>query len=124
VIVLYGTFRCNTTTYKDPLTFTLIQHGPFGELIDGWSITHFCLFAILAFLYPTWQYLLFIVILGVAWEIVESVFKDHPFYLSSCKYNITSDNGTGWWYGKYSDILINSLGMITGLVVRKYFWKS
>jgi hypothetical protein len=120
VIVLYGTFRCKITTYKDPLTFTLIKDGPFGESIDGWSITHFCLFAILAYMYPSWKYLLFIVVLGISWEIVESVFKDHPFYLSKCKYNITNDNGVGWWYGKYSDILVNSLGMACGLVIRNY----
>ena len=121
-IVLYGTFRCKSVNYKDPLTSTLIKNGPFGESIDGWSVTHFCLFGILAFFFPRWDHLLFLMTLGILWEILESIFKDHPFYLSRCKYNITTDSGTGWWYGKYSDILVNILGMTLGYVCRKYFW--
>jgi glycopeptide antibiotics resistance protein len=57
---------------------------------------------------------IFIWILGVCWEIVEFIFKDHPFYFSDCKYKLTTDKNEGWWYGRYEDIIVNTLGILLG----------
>ncbi len=116
-IMAYGTYRCNKTDYIDPLT---TNFGPksLHRFLDGWGISHFLFYGVLAFMYPDRKSLILIASLGVAWEIIEIIFKDHPFYLSDCKYTLQTDKGEGWWYGRWEDIVMNSLGMLTGVMLR------
>jgi hypothetical protein len=65
-----------------------------------------------AILYPS--EFMFILILGIGWEIVESLFHDRPFYLKECHYTLSDKQKSGWWYGRWEDIVMNILGMITG----------
>lgn len=124
VIVGYGTFRCNSTNFKDPLT-QAIAPAPFDSFLDGWGISHFIFYGVLTFFYPDPRSMIFIWTIGVLWEIVESIFSDHPFYLSSCKYDMQTDlnnnmgknNGSGWWYGRWQDIVMNSTGMLMGYTI-------
>lgn len=122
VIVAYGTFRCKMATgsYKDPLTIVFAP-PPFDKFLDGWGISHFLFFALLGYMYPTRNTLIFIFLLGVLWEIIESLAKDHPFYLSKCNYTITTDDGAGWWYGRWQDIVMNTCGMFLGYALAKHF---
>lgn len=123
-IMAYGTYRCNRENYVDPLTMSF---GPksLSRFLDGWGITHFLFYGILAFMYPDMKSLIFIALLGVIWEIVEVIFKDHPFYLSDCKYTIQTDKeGEGWWYGRWEDIIMNTLGMITGVILKKKLYSK
>ncbi len=117
VIVLYGTYRCHHAAYVDPLTRAHAP-PPWDKFLDGWGISHFLFYAALAFLYPAPQHLVFIWLLGVLWECAETVVKDHPFYLASCDARRgggpTTANGEGWWYGRWQDIVMNSLGMLAG----------
>jgi hypothetical protein len=115
-IIAYGTYRCKVLHYQDPLTFEVVKG------VDGWSATHFVFYGVLAYFYPSWPSLVFIATLGVIWEIIETIFEDHPFYLSKCNYNVTTEDGKGWWYGRSSDIVANTLGMACGVALRK--WKS
>ena len=118
-IIAYGTYRCNTKDYVDPLTKSI---GPasLNRFLDGWGITHFMFYGVLAYMFPDKRSLMFIAGLGVAWEIIEVIFKEHPFYLSDCKYPPQTDaDGDGWWYGRWEDIIMNSLGMATGYIIRK-----
>ena len=117
VIALYGTFRCMNTKFQDPLTFS-IAPPPLDKYLDGWGISHFTFFAVLAYLYPSPTNLLFIWSLGFVWEVIEYSMKDRPFYLSKCNYKITSRDGSGWWYGRWQDIVMNTLGMATGVLIR------
>jgi hypothetical protein len=116
-IIIYGTYRCNTKHYIDPLTKTI---GPvsLNRFLDGWGISHFIFYGVLAYMFPDKKSLIFIAALGVAWEIIEVIFKEHPFYLSDCKYPPQTDSGAGWWYGRWEDIIMNSLGMLTGVILR------
>lgn len=119
-IIAYGTYRCNTKDYVDPLTKSI---GPvaLNRFLDGWGITHFMFYGILAYMFPDKRSLIFIAGLGVTWEIIEIIFKEHPFYLADCKYPPQTDAGAGWWYGRWEDIVMNSLGMLTGFALRKRF---
>lgn len=119
VIVGYGSIRCNKTDYHDPLTNSLAP-PPFDRFLDGWGITHFAFYGILAYFYPQPSNLAFIWCIGVVWEVIESIFHEHPFYLSSCKYKLMTDKETGWWYGRWQDIVMNSLGMVLGYTLSKY----
>jgi len=113
-IVGYGTFRCTRKDYVDPLTKSLLP-APFDGFTDGWAFLHFSCFGLITYLFPK-NYIL-IWVLGVSWEIVEFIFKDHPFYFSDCKYKLTTDKDEGWWYGRYEDIIVNTLGMYLGYVL-------
>jgi hypothetical protein len=112
-IVGYGTYRCSTKDFVDPITKSLLNK-PFDTYTDGWAFLHFACYGLLAYFYPARNQLLFIGGIGIAWEIIETIFKDHPFYFKKCKYQLTTDKATGWWYGRYEDIIMNSLGMIVG----------
>ena len=116
VIVGYGTFRCKSTDFKDPLTRS-IAPAPFDSFLDGWGISHFIFYGVLTFFYPDPRSMAFIWTIGVLWEIVESFFRDHPFYLSSCKYDMQTDVEGGWWYGRWQDIVMNSTGMLMGYTI-------
>jgi len=115
-IVGYGSFRCRTATFTDPLTFTLAP-PPLDKYLDGWGISHFTFFATLAYFYPSQWVLIWL--LGVFWELFEYSVKDRPFYLSRCHYDIATDKGEGWWYGRWQDIVMNSLGIALGLGLRR-----
>jgi len=119
-IVAYGTLRCKTSKFTDPLTKSFFGE-PYDKYLDGWGITHFLLFCLLAYLFS--DKLIYIFLLGVAWELIEFSVKDKPFYLSKCKYTLRTNKGTGWWYGRWQDIVMNSLGMLTGYMLRKYIKK-
>lgn len=117
VIVAYGTFRCKSPNFHDPLTGSLVP-PPWDRFLDGWGISHFMFYGILAFMFPSWPHLICIACIGIAWEVIESIFHDHPFYLSKCHYSLDSDATAGWWYGRWQDIVMNSLGMIVGVSLR------
>ena len=121
IIAAYGTYRCNHPDFKDPLTYSLIEGEPWNRFLDGWSISHYLFYAILAYYFPSYWFYLFL--LGAVWEGVEAIFYDHPFYLSDCKYIIDTDanqRGSGrFWYGKWEDLIMNTLGIITGVIIAR-----
>lgn len=115
-IVGYGTFRCSRADFVDPITKSLLE-PPFDAYTDGWAFLHFACYGIITYFFPD-KYL-YIAFMGVLWEVIEIAFKDHPFYFSDCKYQLTTDKATGWWYGRYEDIIMNTLGMAVGYYFAK-----
>lgn len=111
-IMLYGTYRCRSTSFKDPFTGCVSKNEKLCKFVDGWGIIHFFYFMILGFFFP--EDLPTIFWMGVLWEMVESYSHDHPFYLAECKYVISTDKDSGWWYGRWQDIVMNTLGMCCG----------
>lgn len=116
LILSYGTYRCKTSDYTDPLTYSPLP-PPLNMYFDGWGISHFSLFFILGYLCP--DHLIFSFILGVLWEVVEYSIKDRPFYLSKCNYVIDTDHGQGWWYGRWQDIVMNTFGLLLGKYMKQ-----
>jgi len=117
VIVAYGTIRCKVPNFYDPLTYSYLP-APWNNFLDGWGISHFGFYFMLTYWYPqNWFY---IFCLGVVWELIEVVFKDHPFYLSRCNYGTDrqDDPHAKWWYGRWQDIVMNALGIALGLALR------
>lgn len=113
LIMVYGTYRCRTTSFKDPLTGCISGNQHFCKFVDGWGVMHFFYFLVLGFSFP--KNLPTIFWMGVLWEMVESYSHDHPFYLAECKYVISTDKESGWWYGRWQDIVMNTLGMFCGV---------
>lgn len=108
-IVAYGTFRCKHQNFKDPLTVSFLG-PPWDNFLDGWGLLHFGFFALLGYMFPSKLWFSFC--LGVAWEMFEYGVKDRPFYISKCDYD--TDGGKTWWYGRWQDIIMNSLGLAAG----------
>jgi cell shape-determining protein MreD len=120
IIIAYGTYRCKNTTFVDPLTKSFFPY-PVNQFLDGWGISHLLFFTMLGFLYPNAEYVLYSFVLGVIWELIEYSIKDHPFYLSKCKYNVGTENKNHWWYGRWQDIIMNSIGLLVGSIMARYF---
>ena len=113
-IILYGTFRCKNRWFKDPLMARVSDNKSIEGYTDGWAISHVVFYMILGYLYPDrWMYMF---VSGIGWEIIESRFENKPFYLSSCK----GREHEKWWYGRYEDIISNTVGMMIGISLRKY----
>lgn len=117
-IVAYGTYRCRVPSFEDPLTRSIAgDDSPLNQFIDGWGMLHFWFFAMLAYMFPScWIEL---TIAGIIWEIMETIFKERPFYLTECDAKI-KENKEGWWYGRWQDIPMNTLGIGFGLLMAKY----
>lgn len=94
--------------------------APWNKFLDGWALTHFLLYACLACSFPSPpEHVASLCFLGVAWEVVESVFREHPFYLSDCSEGKAADGKDEWWYGRWQDIVVNTAGIFFGLAIRK-----
>lgn len=107
----YGKFRCTHKNFKDPLETTL-----FGEL-DGWSVSHFSWFMLLGYLFP--KTFILSTTIGVIWELFEHYYgKERPGWLGGygdCKDLASNKKSDGnWWYGKWTDVVCNTFGFLTG----------
>jgi hypothetical protein len=114
LIVAYGTFRCRNRYFKDPLMGNISNIKEISSYTDGWALSHVFFYMLLGYKYPNrWMYLF---ITGVIWGIIEARFEDKPFYLSSCK----GRENEKWWYGRYEDVISNTIGMMIGISLNKY----
>ena len=87
------------------------------EGCDYWAFTHFILYVILAYNFPSYYILLFLV--GVTYEYIEYLIgaTDNPLKFLG---PIGSDGDQTWWYGIVSDIIFNTLGIFVGLYLSPY----
>ena len=113
LIGLYGYYRCkNLETHNDLFGFSLFNNSQSDYGLDGWSLTHLFFYMLIGYLFP--EKMVFTISLGIIWELFEtyiglykpSIFKEFGF--------CSTDNSKVWWYGKYSDILVNFIGFIIG----------
>ena len=91
---------------------------------DGWSLLHAGLFALFGFIQPG-KFLQFAAI-GAGWEMAEDYLaKDEVTHLDDCSMpSVINSHGkeqrklwcngiqTDYWYGKWDDILANSVGYV------------
>ena len=116
IIFCYGKYRCdNIKTHKDLLGWNLFKNSKDTLGLDGWTISHFVFYMILALIYPF--ALRLNIISGICWELFEYwVGKTKPDSLKGwgfCK-NPNSKKNSVWWYGRKSDIVANILGALLG----------
>ena len=124
LIVIFSFVRCTNKKIKDPLQKILGGHNTrFAQMLDGWSISHFILFTCLANMYP--NEIPYIIFGGILWEIFEYLTSNSKLTIlstlrgiSECK--IVTDESQTWFYAKYTDILMNVLGCLTGYLIYKY----
>lgn len=89
--------------------------------INSWSVTHFIVFTIAGYYYH--KYIFLLMVLGIIWELTEVMlsfitkiyFTDINIkMLLKNKRNINNSNNFNWWYGRYEDIIVNFIGLMTG----------
>ena len=88
--------------------------------LDIWSITHFICFFIMTYVCPKKWKLLFII--GVVWELFEQFYGYLPPALINnlaLDYIPTDNKNQKWWYGRFSDIICNSLGIMLAIHLNK-----
>ena len=113
----------NKTTHTDVLEFDLFK-GSSQYGLDGWSITHFSFFCLIGILYP--DTFVLSMSIGIIWELIEtyigvfkpSIMKGYGFYeLPGNRYKV-------WWYGKWSDPVVNFFGFLLGSQILHKLLKS
>lgn len=92
--------------------------------MDLWSVSHIIVCFILTYIYPhEW---LFIFIVFCCWELLECMcgsMKNQfiKYFIGNCKlFNEISNNDKNWFYCRTSDILANSIGIGTALLIHKF----
>ena len=114
LIIYYGNYRCkHLKKHKDILEFSLFKNSnKYG--LDGWSITHLLFYFFIGFLYP--NTFIISMVMGLIWELIETYIGYYkPEYIRGygfCK--LTGNKYKVWWYGKWSDIIINITGFLLG----------
>ena len=111
LIFMYGNYRCDNPDFKDPLQTKL----GIGDL-DGWSLSHLLFFMFIGYHFKG-KYLIAAFLLGVLWELFEHYYgEERPGWLGGygdCDMQTDRLDGS-WWYGKWSDIVINLIGLVLG----------
>ena len=139
-IFIYGNYRCQHPEFKDPLEKPLFDEKL--PWLDGWSYIHFMTNFLLGFLIRLlfrsefvkkeimWHYLIFcsaFFVLGIAWEVFEHVVgKERPGWMGGyggCNMATDKNEDGNWWYGKWTDILMNGTGMILGIAFSMMLFK-
>ena len=121
-IFIYGYYRCRyIKKHTDMLEFSLFKNSKkYG--IDGWVLSHYLFNLLIGFLYP--YALRLTILLGSLWEVFEwyvGIYK--PKILNGIGFcespSGNKKNNKVWWYGKWQDIIANTLGFLTGKFLRK-----
>ena len=111
LIFIYGNYRCDNPDFKDPLETRL----GIGEL-DGWSLSHLLFFMFIGYHFKG-KYLIAAFLIGILWELFEHYYGEElPGWLGSygdCDMRTDRLDGR-WWYGKWSDIVMNLIGLVLG----------
>jgi hypothetical protein len=108
LIFIYSSYIRDNKDFKDVLQTKL---GLFD--LDGWSVSHLLFFMLIGYNYGD-KYLVAAFILGVIWEIFEQLYggKLSRWWFDSRPLE------RKWWYGKHSDIIINTSGLLIGYYLK------
>ena len=113
LITLYGYYRCkNIETHKDVLSFELFNNSSKKYGLDGWSISHLLFYMLLGYLFP--NKIILTLSLGIIWELFETYIGIYKPYIFQEFGFCSTDISNVWWYGKFSDIIVNFIGFIIG----------
>ena len=91
---------------------------------DLWSLTHLLFYFFLTYIFPNeWLFIFFV---GVLWEVIENWLGGfNPKNMSALMGRCALDQSeASWWYGKFSDILVNLAGIGLALLAHKCFRKE
>jgi len=87
------------------------------EGCDIWALSHFILYFILAYNFPSHFILLFSI--GVFFEFFEYFVGTTDNFLTKLS-PVSSDVNQVWWAGRISDVIFNTFGIIIGIYFSPY----
>lgn len=114
-------------TIQEPMKATWLTVPSFN--IDAWSGTHFAFFAFMGYHFPGHFWHFFAI--GVVWEMFEDwLCADTGTQLADCTRKHShwwpslwcKGIQDGYWYARFSDPLLNSLGYLTGMYLAGWRW--
>ena len=109
LIILFG---IRDMTHYDFLNQRVMDNPFTGSPLSCWPFTHFVLFMILGWMYPTCLEWLFGI--GVTWELIEmtmaSLFSQ-PYHFIRTTESVEYPN---WWAGSTLDVGMNTIGLAVG----------
>ena len=114
-IFLYGIYRCRNSNF-DPFKPPLIDSVPW---MDGWAFVHFLVYFLIGrgvrVLNRSPWYLILTFAFGIAWEAFEWFAGNQPpgWLYGDCRMSTDKEDGK-WWYGQWTDILMNGTGLLHG----------
>jgi hypothetical protein len=121
MIFLYGNYRCTRSHIQDPLEIPLTRHVPW---FDGWSYSHLLVAFLAGKFINSRKGVALVFIIMLLWEVFEFYLgKMKPTWMKnigggSCRISTDKeDKDKVWWYGKYSDILVNSVGLLLSQII-------
>jgi|ETNvirnome_6_100_1030635.scaffolds.fasta_scaffold02491_7 hypothetical protein len=118
-IISYSKYRCKNSNFTDPLT----RGSSICSFCDGWSISHFLFYMLLGYKFP--KELVFTMILGLIWESVEWATSHTNWKILSSMRGVSQCNvgtdtiGDHWFYAKFSDLILNFLGFMIGIKLKR-----
>lgn len=119
IYFLFLTHVIGNPISNDPFNRLVFQQKIFNEsCCSWWPISHFILFFILGYLYP--QCAVTILSMGIIWEGIEisaSYFQRQQYQAIKTETGDVEYTGN-WWAGGIKDILFNTAGFYTGVLVR------
>jgi len=106
---------------------TLVNIAGFN--IDMWALTHILLYVYFGYCFP--DYFIEFLIIGSAWELLESFFCLYRIPLEKiigcndlnnprCRTNVGYKN-CDYWYGRIDDVVMNMIGFIIGAFLAKKY---
>jgi hypothetical protein len=128
-IVVYG-YLIRRAKAQDHLARRIFHH-PICQDIDGWSISHLLFFGLLGVLFPG-NHLQFLLV-GIGWEVVETALGQNRFEVSGRRLQLVGDQDSegkptgkddAFWYGKESDIVVDTLGYCIGSAWASRYWPN
>ena len=126
-IFIYGNHRCQHPEFKDPLEKPLFDEKL--PWLDGWAYTHFITFFFIGLFADSYyyEYWLVAVGLGITWEVFEHIVgEERPGWMGGyggCNMATDKNEDGNWWYGKWTDVLINGIGFILGIAFSMMLFK-
>ena len=130
-LLIFIYFKYLEKTYKTDY----VNHDPLNKQIvdiplisknccSWWPISHLILFAIYAYIWPQYCWILFLY--GVLWEVLEGIMNTLETDKGETVKHQQTRKGdqveyVTWWEASYKDILFNSVGIIIGKLATKIF---
>jgi hypothetical protein len=123
-IIIYGKILQKYSTNRettDPLNSELISIK--GKSYSWWPISHFLMHTIIGFFCPCYWKQAFLA--GIGWEIFETASSSAP---ANKHHVVNKADGklqyTDWWAGSNTDIVINGIGLATGIALGNLYRKQ
>ena len=123
LIFINGYIRCKYWSGADILMTKLGVYD-----LDGWSMTHLALFTYIGYRFPS--HFVEAMSMGILWELWEYWCGEYrPSWMGGfgdCDLTTHQIDSThkNWWFGRYSDIIMNLSGFILGYSIRNKYYNN